>query len=191
MAAGEEDVLRLDVTVHDARLVRHRERLGDFTQQAHRLLHRQLAGAREPLAEGLSLDEGHHVVEEPRRLTGVEQSEDVRMHQPRRDLDLAREAFGAHGGAEFRTQHLERHLAVVLEILGEVDRRHPPLAELALDPVAIGEGGGERAEGRVRGGLGCHGEQLWMGRRRCASKLRSGQLSIPPLKSLRGAPLAN
>jgi len=40
-------------------------------------------------------------------------------------------------------QHLERHLAIVLEILGEVDGGHPTRTELALDRVAIGEGDGE------------------------------------------------
>jgi hypothetical protein len=38
-------------------------------------------------------------------------------------------------------EHLERDRPVVLEVLGEVDRGHPSAAELALDAVAICQGG--------------------------------------------------
>ena len=39
--------------------------------------------------------------------------------------------------AELGAEHLDRDLAVVLEVLGEVDRGHAAPAELALDPVAV------------------------------------------------------
>ncbi|HEX6643396.1 MAG TPA: hypothetical protein VF037_01900 [Gemmatimonadales bacterium] len=42
---------------------------------------------------------------------------------------------------------------MVLQIFGEVHHRHPALAELALDAVAVGERGGEAVE-RQRGGDG-------------------------------------
>ena len=63
-------------------------------------------------------------------------------------LDLLHEALGAEHGGELGLQDLEGDLAVVLEVLGEVDRRHAALAELALDAVAIGEGGREAIGGR-------------------------------------------
>ena len=44
-----------------------------------------------------------------------------------------------HGG-ELRAQHLDGDLAAVLEVLGEIDRRHAALAELPLDAVAVGQG---------------------------------------------------
>ena len=60
-----------------------------------------------------------------------------------RDLDFAGESLRAQGGGEFGPQHLHRHLAAVLHILGEVDRGHPAGAELPLDRVAAGQRGGQ------------------------------------------------
>ena len=50
---------------------------------------------------------------------------------------------------QFGAQHLDRDLAAMLEVFGEVDRRHPTRAELALERVAVGEGGLERVERRA------------------------------------------
>ncbi len=64
------------------------------------------------------------------------------MLQVGRGLDLGQEPLGADRGGEFGAQHLERDVAVVLEVVGEVDGGHAALPELALDAVAVGEGGG-------------------------------------------------
>ena len=56
-------------------------------------------------------------------------------------LDLGEEALGADDGGELGAQDLDGDLAVVLEVLGEVHRGHAARAELALDPVAVGECG--------------------------------------------------
>ena len=56
------------------------------------------------------------------------------------ELDLGQEPLGADHGGELRAQHLERDLAVVLQVLRQVDRRHAAGADLAFDPVAVGEG---------------------------------------------------
>ena len=61
------------------------------------------------------------------------------MPEARGRLDLAQEALGAERGGELGAQDLDRDLAVVPEVLGEVDRGHAARAELALDPVAVGE----------------------------------------------------
>jgi len=63
-----------------------------------------------------------------------------------RDLDLLEEPLGAKHGGEFGTQDLHRDLAVVLEVLGEVDGGHAAGPELVLDGVAVGEGGFETVE---------------------------------------------
>ena len=73
------------------------------------------------------------------------------MLQPGGELDLALEALGAERGGELGMQHLERDRAVVLEVLGEVDRGHAAAAELALEAVAIGEG---RLQGGAQVGQG-------------------------------------
>src|SRR5512143_2968742 len=56
------------------------------------------------------------------------------------DLDLTREATGPDGDRNLGSEYLEGHLAVVLQILSEVDRRHPALPQLALDQVAVCKG---------------------------------------------------
>ena len=42
---------------------------------------------------------------------------------------------------------------MVLEVLGEVDRRHAARPEFALEAVAVGEGAGEAGEEVCRDGL--------------------------------------
>ena len=54
-------------------------------------------------------------------------------------LDLGQEPLGADDRGQLGAQHLDRHLAVVLEVLGEVDRGHAAGAQLPLDAVAVGE----------------------------------------------------
>ena len=71
------------------------------------------------------------------------------MLQRRGGLDLHHEALGADDGGELGLQDLERHLAVVLEVLGQVDGGHAPLAQLPLDAVAVGEGGDQSVGGGV------------------------------------------
>ena len=56
------------------------------------------------------------------------------------DLDLAGEPLGTERGGELGAEHFHRDLAVVLEVLGEIDGGHAALAELALDPVGGAEG---------------------------------------------------
>src|SRR3989449_687931 len=53
-------------------------------------------------------------------------------------FDLAEKPLPPEGGGELRRQHLDRHRATVLQVLSEVDRRHPATAEFALDRVANG-----------------------------------------------------
>src|SRR2546425_7508896 len=56
-------------------------------------------------------------------------------------FDLAEKPLPPEGGGELRRQHLDRHRATVVQVLREVDRRHPATAEFALDRVATGDGG--------------------------------------------------
>ncbi len=68
------------------------------------------------------------------------------MREVSGDLDLAEKPLGTDGGGEFGAQHFDRHLAMVFQILGEVDRGHPTSTDLPLDGIAVGEGGGEAVE---------------------------------------------
>ena len=91
------------------------------------------------LAERLPLDERHDVEEVAVGLARVEQRQDVRVLEVGGELDLGEEPLGADDGGELRAQNLERDLAVVPEVLGQVHRRHPACADLAFDPVTVGE----------------------------------------------------
>ena len=97
-------------------------------------------------AERLAVDERHHVVEEAVGGAGVEERQDVRVLQRGGGLDFHHEPLGADDGGQLRLQDLERHLAVVLEVLGQVHGGHAALAELPLDQIAISEGGDEAGE---------------------------------------------
>ena len=46
---------------------------------------------------------------------------------------------GPSSDAQLGPEHLDRHLAAVPEVVGQVDRGHPAAAELAEDGVAVGE----------------------------------------------------
>ena len=161
----EQDVLRLDVAMHELLAVRVVERARHLLRDRERLLDAELVLAIQLVAQRLAAHERQHVVEEAVRLARIDQREDVRMIEPRRDLDLGEEALGAEHRAELGAEDLEGDLAIELAIAGEVDDGHAAGAELALDDVAVVEcgcdedGGGVahagECGGRVAGGEGC------------------------------------
>lgn len=65
------------------------------------------------------------------------QGQDVWVLQVRRGLDLGEEPIRPDYGGQLRPKHLHRDLAVVPEILREVDGGHAARAELALESVAV------------------------------------------------------
>ena len=150
-AIVQQDVLRLDVAVDHAVAVGVVERPGDLGSDADRIADRELLLAVQPVPQRFALDERHHVVRGPVDFAGVDQAEDVGVLQVGDGLDLAEEPLGADHRRELRPQHLDRDLAVVLQVLGEIHRRHAALPQLPLDAVAVGEGGGERGRDRRHG----------------------------------------
>ncbi len=56
-------------------------------------------------------------------------------------LDLLEEPLRAEYGGEFGPQHFHRHLAVVFQVFGEIDRGHAARTEFFLDGVAVGQSG--------------------------------------------------
>ena len=91
-----------------------------------------LAG--QPLAQRLALDVRHHVVEQAVDVARVVQRQDVRMVQPGGDVDLAEEPLPADRGGDLGVEDLDRDAAVVLLVLGQVDRGHPAAAQQARSP---------------------------------------------------------
>jgi hypothetical protein len=140
VAAGQEDVLGLDVAMDDAAAVGVAQGVGHFAGDAERILQRQLPLALEAVAERLPLDEGHGVEEGAGRLSRVEEGEDVGVVEGGGGGDLAEEAFAAEGGGELRVQDLEGDGALVLGVLGEVDGGHAPAPQLALEGVPARQG---------------------------------------------------
>ena len=77
------------------------------------------------------------------------------MREPRGDADLASEAFGAKQRAQLGAKDLDGDLAVMLQVVGQVDGGHASPAELALHGVAAGEAGAELVKLS-----GCHVSRL-------------------------------
>ena len=99
---------------------------------------RQLVLALEASPERFPGDVGHHVVEEPVPLSGIDETEDVRMLEPRHDTDLAQKAIRPHRRGQLRAHHLDRDLSVVPEVSREEDTPMPPL-HLVLDRIPVAE----------------------------------------------------
>ena len=132
---GEEHVLRLDVAMDDAVAVGVVQGGRGLARDPERVAHRELLLAGEAGAEGLALDVGHGEPEPAGRVARVEHGEDVRVLEPGREADLAKEALGAESGGELGVEDLEGDGAVVLEVAGEEDGGHATAAELALERV--------------------------------------------------------
>ena len=123
--------------------VRVVQRRPDLLAQSDDVFHRQLALPVEPVAKTLTLGQRHHVIEEAASLARIEERQDMRMLQRRRGLDFGEESLAPDHRGELGSQDLERDVAIVAEVPREVDRGHTTSAELAFDPVVIGEGGDE------------------------------------------------
>jgi hypothetical protein len=125
--------------VDHATFVRVVQRIGDLRGDARGIRYRKLPLALEPRAERLALHEGHHVVEQTGRASGIEEREDVRVLQIGRELYLAEKSLRSEQRRELGVKHLDRDAAMVLEVLREIDRRHPARTELAFDAIAVGD----------------------------------------------------
>ncbi len=149
--AGNHHVVGLDVAVDHFLAVGVGQRVHHFDEDLHGVMHRQLTDAGQPVAERLAVDVRHDEVEEAAGFTGIVERENVRVLQAGGDLDLAEEALAAERGGQFGPQHLERHLAAVPDVLGQVHRGHAAGADFPLDAVLVGEGGGQAGEGVAHG----------------------------------------
>jgi hypothetical protein len=110
--------------------------------------------------------------------------ENVGMLERRGELDLAVKPLEANCGGEFRRQYLQRDVALVSEVAGEVDRGHAPAPELLLECVSVPQGFGQ-------GWLGCGHVSASVGQPQCvAAGLRRpeclGYENEPSSSMLRG-----
>ena len=65
---------------------------------------------------------------------------DVRVVEPRCEVDLAEEPLGTEAGRELRAEHLQRDQPVVLLVASQVDGDHTALPELTLEHVVVSQG---------------------------------------------------
>lgn len=77
----------------------------------------------------------HHIVEQSIAVSRIEERQDVRMLQFRGGSDLSQKPLAAQRRAQFGVQHFDGDAAVVIEIVREIDSRHPAGAELAFDAI--------------------------------------------------------
>ena len=151
VAFVQQDVLGLDVAMDDVVAVRVVERVGHLDSDAQRLVDRHGGAVREAVTQRLPLHHRHDEIQEAARFTGVVEGQDVRMVQACGELDLPEKALAAERLREVGPQHLDRDVAAVLQVVGEVDRRHAALAELAVEAIVRGQGFGECSGGGHRG----------------------------------------
>ena len=93
----------------------------------------------QPRPQRLSFHVRHDVEQEITGLAGIEQRENVRVGETRRDLDLAQESLGADFRGQFWSERLEGDLPVMALIPGEEDDCHPTLTELPLNGVSAAQ----------------------------------------------------
>jgi hypothetical protein len=97
----------------------------------------------------IPLDVGHGEPELPGGLSGVVDGQDVRMLELGGELDLPLEALRTEGGGELRMEHFQCDGPVVSEIVCEKYGGHAATPNLALDAVAVGQGGLQAVGGGV------------------------------------------
>ena len=93
MMAREEDVVRLDVPMHDAVSVGMVQGVDHVPEQAHRFSDGELPLTGETGAERLALDVRHGEPEPSSRITGVVHGKDVGVLETGDDLDLPEETL--------------------------------------------------------------------------------------------------
>src|SRR5213592_424909 len=95
----------------------------------------------QPIAERLAFHEWHREPQLTGRFTLIVHRQDVGMLQAGGQHDLALEPLGAEYRRDLWMEQLERDRTVVLEIVGEIDRRYPAAPQLPIEAVVAGKGG--------------------------------------------------
>ena len=118
----QENVVGLDVPMDDPYGVRIVQRPRDLPYNLNRLVDGQFLIFAQACPQRGALYIGHDIIEvwaghvRPIRLARIVQGQDVWMLELCGYLDLPKETFGSQRGREFWPQHLDRNLAVVLQI---------------------------------------------------------------------------
>lgn len=145
--ARDHDVVRLEVAVDDARVVRARQSVRDLRHQLDPRGH--AAAFALPLGERLAVDQLHGQEVHVALVAGVVHRHDGRMIERRRRPRLPDEAGHALGiGGAVPRQDLQRDAASQVRVVRAVDLPHAALAEERLDLVAPDAGAGRHGAAR-------------------------------------------
>jgi hypothetical protein len=145
--ATDEDVVRLDVAVDDPVTVREAERVENLERVRDRLRDGERAAGEDELLEAAALDHLHGDVVRALCFAAVVDRDDVRVRERCGRLRLAPEALDEELVVRVAVvEDLDRDAAAELLVLGQIDIRHAPGAQLAQDAVAPVE---ERVDQRV------------------------------------------
>lgn len=125
--ARDEDVRRLDVTVHDAPHVRGLERIGNLDGEIEDLRELERLPVPQPVAQGLAFEQLHGQQRLAIGVIDLVDGADVRVVQRRGGARLALEALEREVVArELRRQELERDVAPQLRVVGAYTTPIPP-----------------------------------------------------------------
>src|SRR5687767_11749585 len=117
----EKDVVRLDVTMYDAALVRVRERREHVAKNFYNIAYRELTLAGDSGAQRFAFDERHRVVRQPVRAACSQHRDDVRVLQLRGELNLPLESLQTDGGGELGRQKLDDDSTIESRVVGHED----------------------------------------------------------------------
>jgi hypothetical protein len=112
----------------------------DLGGDEERVVDRKLGLALEPCAKRLPFDVGHDVEHRALDGAGIEQRENVRMLQLGGGFDLPEEPPDSDAHRELVMHDLDRDLAIVAHVLGEIHVGHAAGADLPLEDIAVGQG---------------------------------------------------
>src|SRR5439155_19388361 len=86
-------------------------------------------------------DERHREVQQAVFRRRGEQRNDVRVLEPRRELNLTVEALGAQASRDVGRQDFDDDLASERDVVDKKDARHAAAAQLPLDAISVTQAG--------------------------------------------------
>src|SRR4029434_8547063 len=97
----------------------------------------------QPLPQRFPVHVRHDVVEQVPGLPRIVERDDMRMVEPRRDLDFPQETLRTQARPKLRMPHRQGPLAIVLDVVRKVDRGHAAAPDFPLDAIAVSHCGAE------------------------------------------------
>src|SRR6266542_1152464 len=137
MMAREHDISRLDIPIHNAVLMRIRERAEYVSQNANGFRYRKRTAGNKPPAQRLAFDERHRVVRKSFTDAGRKYRNDAGVLELRCDLHFPPESLEIQCCGEIRREQLDDDLSPERYVLGDEEPGHARARELTLYPVLI------------------------------------------------------